>query len=443
MSSDEEKVPWPKRLWRKVTDAFGRAWGWLGRRLSALWNNLPAMWGVTILAALFTATYVTYLSGLPWRLEWDSGASRQCHVGTFFLKRCWQFEPLAMDDRLKVAAGVITGIAALTALLVSYRKQLNLESTQFDDDLAKAVNQLAHTSPTVRIAGVYAVAGLADRTHARRQECVDVLCGYLRVPCSLDPKDTALESVVEAHFSDSGNLVERTTQYTPYDKEVRNTIVRIMNNHLQQDARKSWSDLKFDFTGAHLFEADFTGARFAEVSFNDAVVAGSAWFNNSSFVRKAYFVGTVFTQDAWFLYTSFAQGAVFIDSIFTKVTWCLGATFTEDASFVQAKFSQFAHFDRTTFVQDAWFSGAAFAQTADFSDASFAQYSWFDSARFSVEPHFTKEQFSQRPNFTRATLNGEPFDPFPVPEKDPSPTTADTTDLRPFDEPAEESPQSD
>lgn len=412
------------------------------------------MWVVTIVAALLTATYVTYLSGLPWRLEWDSGASRQCHVGTFLMKRCWQFEPLSMDDRLKVAAGVITGIAALTALLVSYRKQLNLESTQFDDDLAKAVNQLAHTSPSVRIAGVYAVAGLADRAHDRRQECVDVLCGYLRVPCSLDPKDTALESVVEAHFSDSGNLVERTTQYTPYDKEVRNTIVRIMKNHLQPDARKSWSDLTFDFTGAHLFEADFTGAQFAEVSFSNAVVAGHASFDRATFTQCASFEGTTFTLTTWFRNATFSknarfnsatftQKASFFDATFTQDAWFSDATFIQEAWFYNATFTRHAWFKSATFTQTAWFGSATFTQTASFEGTTFAKKAVFDGVCFSVDPYFMREQFTRRPDFEHATLQGEPFDPFEDPKKDSPPTNAATTDLRPFDEPAEDSPPSD
>jgi uncharacterized membrane-anchored protein YhcB (DUF1043 family) len=35
--------------------------------------------------------------------------------------------------------------------------------------------------PAVRLAGVYAMAGLADDWEANRQVCIDVLCGYLRI----------------------------------------------------------------------------------------------------------------------------------------------------------------------------------------------------------------------------------------------------------------------
>ena len=43
----------------------------------------------------------------------------------------------------------------------------------------------------VRLAGVYAMAGLADDWPENRQTCVDVLCGYLRMPYEPDPGDEA------------------------------------------------------------------------------------------------------------------------------------------------------------------------------------------------------------------------------------------------------------
>jgi len=48
-----------------------------------------------------------------------------------------------------------------------------------------AAAQLGDHDVAVRIAGVYAMAGVADEsTGLRRQQCIDVLCGYLRLPYS-------------------------------------------------------------------------------------------------------------------------------------------------------------------------------------------------------------------------------------------------------------------
>jgi hypothetical protein len=47
--------------------------------------------------------------------------------------------------------------------------------------------------PEVRLAGVYAMAGLADDWEANRQTCVDVLCAYLLTPYEPDPGQDAPE----------------------------------------------------------------------------------------------------------------------------------------------------------------------------------------------------------------------------------------------------------
>src|SRR5215472_16969002 len=52
-----------------------------------------------------------------------------------------------------------------------------------NERFATAAGQLGGDKPpAVRLAGVYAMAGLADDWEENRQTCVDVLCGYLRLP---------------------------------------------------------------------------------------------------------------------------------------------------------------------------------------------------------------------------------------------------------------------
>jgi hypothetical protein len=45
-----------------------------------------------------------------------------------------------------------------------------------------AATQLGHDKAAVRLAGVYAMARLADDWRDQRQSCIDVLCAYLRMP---------------------------------------------------------------------------------------------------------------------------------------------------------------------------------------------------------------------------------------------------------------------
>jgi len=72
-------------------------------------------------------------------------------------------------------------------------KTLKEQSKQLDRTLAeqrtRTLNERFATaadrlctdrSPAVRLAGVYAMAGLADDWPENRQTCIDVLCGYLR-----------------------------------------------------------------------------------------------------------------------------------------------------------------------------------------------------------------------------------------------------------------------
>src|SRR5215831_14210978 len=78
--------------------------------------------------------------------------------------------------------------------------QLKAQSRQLKDTLAEqrtrtlnerfatAAGQLGSDKPAaVRLAGVYAMAGLADDWPENRQTCVDVLCAFLRVAYEPDP----------------------------------------------------------------------------------------------------------------------------------------------------------------------------------------------------------------------------------------------------------------
>jgi hypothetical protein len=51
-------------------------------------------------------------------------------------------------------------------------------------------SQLGDDQPAVRLAGLHAMAGLADDWKQNRQTCVDVLCAYLRLPYDPDRATT-------------------------------------------------------------------------------------------------------------------------------------------------------------------------------------------------------------------------------------------------------------
>ncbi len=131
-----------------------------------------------------------------------------------------------------------------------------------NERFATAAGQLGDDKPpTVRLAGVYAMAGLADDWPENRQTCVDVLCGYLRMPYEPDPGQDAPEPE---------RLAFRAS------REVRHTIIRLIGAHLRPGAVVSWQCLNFDFTGVVFDGGDFTAARFPSgtVLFNGAVFSG-------------------------------------------------------------------------------------------------------------------------------------------------------------------------
>ena len=220
-----------------------------------------------------------------------------------------------------------------------------------------AAEQLGSDKPTVRLAGVYALAGLADDWEDNRQTCVDVLCAYLRMPYEPDPGQEAPEP-----------------QRLGFQavREVRHTVIRVITAHLQKDAAVSWQGLNFDFTGAVLDGGDFSGAVFSggQVRFVGAQFSGGT----VKFLATEFSGGEVYFNDAHFL-----GGTVVF----------LGAGFSGSVvRFNGARFSG----GTVLFGFATSFSGG----TIDFEDAEFSGGEvYFSGAVFSGgEVRFVGAQFS-------------------------------------------------
>jgi uncharacterized protein YjbI with pentapeptide repeats len=168
--------------------------------------------------------------------------------------------------------------------LEEQRKQLDKtlaeqRSRTLNERFAAAAGQLGDDKPpAVRLAGVYAMAGLADDWPENRQTCIDVLCGYLRLPYEPDP----------------GENVSRPDRLAfGASREVRHTVIRVITAHLQADMAeaKSWQGLDFDFTDVVFDGGSFAGAVFSGgmVSFSHAEFSGGT----VSFRRARFPGGTV------------------------------------------------------------------------------------------------------------------------------------------------------
>lgn len=201
-----------RQWWRAFV---GQVHPW--RRAFAAWmRRLPlaasvgwAILGLFLVA--WVALWVMYRMGDKGPHGWD--AVNPLNIGAEFMT--W-------STRLKYAAAVATGAGAVVALVVNYRKQRDAEDGKFTARFADASAQLGSEAPAVRIAGVYALAALADEQadRARRQLCIDALCGYLRLP--YDPQAGSAHTstrTVERPIGDGGKTTTTDT-YRPADREV-------------------------------------------------------------------------------------------------------------------------------------------------------------------------------------------------------------------------------
>ncbi|WP_440072252.1 pentapeptide repeat-containing protein [Streptosporangium sp. OZ121] len=306
-------------------------------------------------------------------------------------------------DLLKLSFAVVAGVGGVIALVVAYRKQKVTEAAErrqqaaelradeahqreatklFNERFATAANHLGHDSPAVRLAGVHALAGLADDAPTRelRQTMIDVLCAYLRMPYAPDP-------------GDHGNPAERLAFAGL--REVRHTIIRVITTHLRKEAATSWQRHNFDFTGVVFDGGDFTGAEFSgsTIDFGNAVFSdGAVTFGD------ARFSGGMVIFD----YAKFSGGTViFDDAVFSgSAVGFNRAMFLRSAvSFNDAKFSggeidfNGAKFSGGTVTfNHAEFSGGTIdfreakfsSSTIDFGDAQFSGGTvTFDYAKFS------------------------------------------------------------
>jgi uncharacterized protein YjbI with pentapeptide repeats len=359
-------------MWEAIKGVFRRVAGVFRR--SAVWfrdRSLPIASLLSAIGLLVTAGAVLWLTGRPQGGPWYY----------------WHVEPMPWKDRLTYAAAVATGVGAMVALVVSYRKQRDAEEGKFAAQFAAAAAQLGDDAPAVRIAGAYAVAALADRHQDRRQQCIDVLTGYLRLPYNPDASHNHLiGSTVQRTKGVDGNqaTVTDTSAYRPADREVRLTIIRIIRDHLQDPAAATtWCVRDLDFTGATFDGGDFRDATFSggTVDFDGATFSGgTVYFDGATFSG-----GTVDFRDATFsggtvdfVGATFSGGTVdFVGATFSGGTvYFFGATFSRGTvDFRDATFSGGeVTFDRAKFKGGTvYFGGAKFMRgTVDFRVATFS-----------------------------------------------------------------------
>ena len=237
------------------------------------------LWHIGAALAIGFAAAILGLAALTW-LAWALLHHPKIpHPGT-----------LSLHDSVSVLQLVfasVAGAGALVALIVAYRRQKVAEADSahdrtrvFNERFATITAQLGDDKPAIRLAGVHAMAGLADDWEANRQTCIDVLCAYLRLPYEPDPSE---EIPVPEHLVFLAG------------REVRHTAIRVIAAHLRDNAAVSWQGLNFDFTGVIFDGGDFRGAKFSGgVAVFDAAEfsGGTVRFNRAKFSGGAVFFGS-------------------------------------------------------------------------------------------------------------------------------------------------------
>jgi hypothetical protein len=187
-------------------------------------------------------------------------------VGAGWLIYRFVVDPLIAkaSDAIKLTLAILTLIGAVLAGVYAYRKQRIAESdahradaNQFADRYTTVAGQLGHDKAAVRLAGVYALARLADDWEEQRQVCIDVLCAYLRLPYQPGPDASG---------------------YKEGEREVRLTILGLIRDHLRLPPvhPHSWQGLHFDLSSVTFDGGDLSGAVFSggTVDFTRAEFSG-------------------------------------------------------------------------------------------------------------------------------------------------------------------------
>ncbi|WP_063825758.1 pentapeptide repeat-containing protein [Nocardiopsis ganjiahuensis] len=188
------------------------------------------------------------------------------------------------------AFAIVAGLGATALLVINYRRQVTTEAESerqelklFDERFTNAYTELGSEHPAVRLGAVYALANLADDAPKNREDLVqtviDILCAYIRMPYSPEPKEPR-----EGESAAAKERYRELKQQFDSMREVRHTILRIIGDRLRKDTR--WRGKDYDFSGAVIDGLDFRGAHFTSstVDFAHAhFTSGNVDFSNTRF----------------------------------------------------------------------------------------------------------------------------------------------------------------
>ena len=237
-----------------------------------LWRPVLAAWTVAVGAVAGISVLIRLVLGAP---GLDPPAALSAH---------------ALDAIAAWAFAVVAGLGGAALPVIAYRCQRTAQNGErreatrlFTERFTAAGGQLGSGHAAVRLAGVHALAHLADDTPEDRDDLVqlviDVLCAYLRIPYAPVPGPLPGAAGPDQRREHR----ERGLEFASF-QQVRHTVIRIIGDHLRRPTR--WRGKDYDFTGVVFDGGDLHGAVFT---------GGTVDFSESQFTG-----GTVDFSDARF-----------------------------------------------------------------------------------------------------------------------------------------------
>ncbi|GAA1090539.1 hypothetical protein GCM10009605_30520 [Nocardiopsis composta] len=335
------------------------------------------LWWLIVVAWIAAITAVASMVFAAWLV-----------LGTPGVEEVPRLSPRALDAITTRAFAVVAGFGGVALLVIAYRRQRAIENGErreaarlFTESFDGAGEKLGSEHASVRLAGVHALARLADEAPEEREDLVqmviDVLCAYLRMPYSPAPDPLPGNASRERRREHRDLELEFSVL-----REVRHTVIRAIGGRLREPQSR-WRGREYDFTGAVFDGGDLSGAVFSggKTSFNGAVfVGGEVSFHNAVFSGgEVDFRGVLFSGGGVdFRRARFCGGRVSFRAAEFSAGWVdLRGCDVSDGwvSFDRARFAGgWVSFERARFSG----GGASFSR-ACFSGDSVS----FDRARFS------------------------------------------------------------
>ena len=377
-----------------------------------------------VLLSVAAYTLLSWLWGGNFLAGWKSGQS------------------LSFKELLSSTFTAVGGIGAVGYLVIKYREQASAEREEVrqnegeaDKQLTAAIKQLGSKSPQVRIAGVYALADVADTYGSEKyrvdynKRVVEILCGYLRTERHIKIKKTT-DSDMTTHSSGASNStsINNKTEIpkeeldnsfkegitTAAEKELtqnptlnsdgptESAVLSVLRDHLRfyppgssspEDSRPGpWSRYLINLDGATIMEPlDFQYTHTSKLSCKGTVFYNEVNFTGSHFQDATNFGGCIFNS-----YTRFQLSAFHYDVNFGPAGDGV-TTFVSDADFRGVKFSGKTTFQRTKFARVVSFAStekgdrSVFVKVANFRGAVFESEANFHQAIFRKEADFSPD----------------------------------------------------